>query len=50
MWKCEDCGRIFPSFRVIHDGRQTGEDEFDDIIVCPYCGSEEIEPKAEEEA
>lgn len=49
MWKCKDCGSIFESFLVRHDSIQTGEDEYEDAYVCPFCDSEELEPVEEEE-
>ena len=42
MYRCDDCKRLFKTYRVRHDWVQVGEDDYEDTYVCPYCGSEDF--------
>lgn len=43
-YKCVDCKREFDTYKVVHDYNQIGDDDYDDIYVCPYCRSEDFKP------
>ena len=52
MIKCNNCGEVFHEDDVAVKTtwiRIHGEDEAEDIDVCPYCHSEEIIEEEEEE-
>lgn len=50
MWQCDDCGRRFEHFRVLYDRVGRADGDFDDVYICPYCGSEDFgEEKTDED-
>lgn len=48
-YKCIGCGRDFENYKVLHDYIQIGDDDYDDLYVCPYCRSEDFKTIIDEE-
>lgn len=45
MFKCGDCGKTFTEPRIEHEsrGEYWGMPAYEDVAICPYCGSEFID-------
>ena len=45
MFKCGDCGKTFTEPRIEHEsrGEYRGMPAYENVAICPYCGSEFID-------
>lgn len=42
VYKCERCNRTFDKPIILYDYRQVGEEDYEDVYKCPYCGCEDM--------
>ena len=45
MFKCGDCERLFDKPEIVRESRGEfwGMPAYEDVAICPYCGSEFID-------